>query len=300
MRSYAKFRSGGLAPILFTLLATAPWPLVAGEEIDRTEAMPADGLVFVENMAGSIEFVTWDRAAVQLRGETGDQVEEVTVRSTGNGLQIRVANRSDASRVDGTDLYLKVPATASLEAESVSADITVRGSRGANILLRTVSGDLSVGSASQRVELKTVSGDIGFDGTTPRAALETVSGDIVVVGAGGEVSAKTVSGEVSLDTGAIERGRFEAVSGDLTLSLSLSAGGRLGADSMSGDIELSLPGSQQAEFSAQSYSGSIHSDFGESARGSRGPGVVLEHREGEGGARIRLESFSGDISIRRH
>jgi DUF4097 and DUF4098 domain-containing protein YvlB len=69
---------------------------------------------------------------------------------------------------------------------------------------------------------------------------------------------------------------------------------------MSGDIKLSLPGSQQAEFSVQSYSGSIHSDFGESARVSRGPGVVLEHREGDGGAKIRLESFSGDISIRRH
>jgi DUF4097 and DUF4098 domain-containing protein YvlB len=286
--------------MLLTLLAASPSPLAAGEAIDRTESIPADGLVFVENMAGSIEFMTWDRDAVQLRGEAGDQVEEVAVRSTANGLQIRVVNRRDVSRVDGTDLYLKVPASASLEAESVSADITVRGNRGANVLLRTVSGDLNVESASQRVELKTVSGDIGFEGTTPRAALETVSGDIVVVGASGEVGAKTVSGEVSLDTGEIERGRFEAVSGDLTLSLSLAAGGRLGADSMSGDIKLSLPGSQQAEFSVQSYSGSIHSDFGESARVSRGPGVVLEHREGDGGAKIRLESFSGDISIRRH
>ena len=107
-------RPGGLAFVVFALLMATPWPLAADAEIDRTEAMPADGLVYVENTAGSIEFVTWDRDAVQLRGETGDQVEEVAVRSTANGLQIRVVNRSGARRIDGTDLYLKVPATASL------------------------------------------------------------------------------------------------------------------------------------------------------------------------------------------
>jgi len=31
---------------------------------------------------------------------------------------------------------------------------------------------------------------------------------------------------------------------------------------------------------------------------SRGPGVTLQHREGDSGAQIRLETFSGDISIR--
>ena len=67
---------------------------------------------------------------------------------------------------------------------------------------------------------------------------------------------------------------------------------------MSGDVKLSLPTSQQAEFTAQSFSGDIHTDFGDSARVSKGPGVVLEHRTGENGAKIRLESFSGDISIR--
>jgi DUF4097 and DUF4098 domain-containing protein YvlB len=88
------------------------------------------------------------------------------------------------------------------------------------------------------------------------------------------------------------------VSGDLILSLSLAARGRLTCDSMSGDVRLSLPSSQQAEFTAQSFSGDIHTDFGDSVRVSKGPGVMLEHREGDNGAKIRLESFSGDISIR--
>jgi DUF4097 and DUF4098 domain-containing protein YvlB len=67
---------------------------------------------------------------------------------------------------------------------------------------------------------------------------------------------------------------------------------------MSGDVKLRLPASQQAEFTAQSYSGDINSEFGDSVRVSKGPGVMLRHREGDNGAQIRLESFSGDISIR--
>jgi hypothetical protein len=63
-------------------------------------------------------------------------------------------------------------------------------------------------------------------------------------------------------------------------------------------VVLMLPASQQAEFTAQSYSGGINTDFGKSSSVSRGPGVMLQHREGDNGAQVRLETFSGDIVIR--
>lgn len=276
-------------------LASAAW---AGEEIERTLQMSADGLVVVENLAGTVEFIGWDRDEVEVRGEAGDGVDEVQIDSSSKGVHVRIVNRNNQRHVDGTDLTLRVPKGASVEAESVSADLTVSGLRGGTIILQTVSGDVEVEAAPQRIDLQSVSGDVEFEGETQRSSFESVSGEIVVVGAAGEVSAKTVSGDVSMEGGALDQGRFEAVSGDLVLSLSISDGGRVSCDSMSGDVRLSLPAGQEAEFAAQSFSGSIHSDFGESVRVSRGPGVVLEHRVGDNGAKVRLESFSGDISIR--
>lgn len=274
-------------------------PAVAGAvEIDRTLEMPADGLVLVENVAGRIEFIAWDRSEVQVRGEAGDSVEDVEITSTSNGVQVRVINRKGQRRIDSTNLYLRIPEAASVEAETVSADIRLDGSRGERLTLRTVSGDLQVTAAPGRIELNSVSGDVEFQGEVSRSDIKTVSGEIVLVGASGEVTASTVSGDVSLEGGEVTRGRFEAVSGDLVLTLSVADAGRLACDSMSGDVKLSLPVSQQAEFTAQSFSGKIRTDFGQSARVSKGPGVVLEHREGDNGARIRLQSFSGDISIR--
>jgi DUF4097 and DUF4098 domain-containing protein YvlB len=295
-----KRRAGPLLSALLGGLAlAAPHAVIADVAIDRTVEMPADGLVFVENVAGTVEFVAWDRPEVQVRGEAGDTVEEVEISSTSKGVQVRVINRKGGHQIDGTDLYFRIPETASVEAETVSADISVSGSRGDAVILRTVSGDLQVEASPRRAELASVSGDVEFEGDADRSSIETVSGEIVIVGAAGEVSANTVSGDVSLEGGEVSLGRFEAVSGDLILSLSLADAGRLTCDSMSGDVNLSLPASQQGEFTAQSFSGNIRTDFGKTARVSHGPGVVLEHREGDNGARIRLESFSGDISIRR-
>lgn len=286
-------------PTLLSVFAlSVPGAAVCGEEINQTLGMPADGLVAVENVAGTVEIVTWDRAEVQIRGEAGSSVEEVEIASTASGVQVRVINRKGEHRVDGTDLQLRIPDAASVEVETVSADLTLRGSRGATVVLRTVSGDLEVEATPKRIDLHSVSGDVEFEGAVARSSFETVSGEITVVGAAGEISANTVSGDVTLEAGEVTQGRFEAVSGDLILSLSLAAGGRLACDSMSGDVKLSLPSAQQAEFTAQSFSGDIHTDFGDSVRVSKGPGVMLEHREGDNGAKIRLESFSGDISIR--
>jgi len=280
----------------FALLVPATG--ISSEDIDETLAMPADGLVTVENLAGSIEFASWDRAEAQIRGRAGKDVEEVEITSTSKGIQVKVRNPKGSRRIDGTDLYLRIPESANIEAEGVSADISVTGSRGESIMLNTVSGDLEVDAAPQRIELATVSGDIEFEGQVMRSSVESVSGDITMNGAAGEISVSTVSGDVSLEGGDVGRGRFESVSGEMTLALSLNDDGRLDCDSMSGDVTLRLPASQQADFGVQSYSGDIHTDFGKAVSVSKGPGVLLEHREGDNGAKIRLESFSGDISIR--
>jgi len=270
----------------------------SGEDIDKTLEMPAAGLVQVENLAGRIEFVAWDRSEVQIRGEAGDDVEEVEITATSKGIQVRVRNRKSSRHIDGTDLYLRIPEAASIEADSVSADISISGTHGESIMLNTVSGDLEIDATPQRLELQSVSGDVEFEGSVMRSSVETVSGEIALVGVAGEVSVSTVSGDVSLEAGEISRGRFESVSGEMTLALSLGEGGRLTCDSMSGDVKLRLPESQQAEFTAQSYSGNINTEFGSSARVSKGPGTMLRYREGDSGAQIRLETFSGDISIR--
>ena len=294
MKCMAQRCGAGFALALLLL----PGGATAGEAVDTTLAMPADGLVRVENLAGKVEFSAWDRAEVQVRGETGDSVEELIIRETANGILVEVRNHKNQRNIDGTDLYLRIPAGARIEGEGVSSDFLVRDNRGESIEIRTVSGDLEIEAETGRLELNSVSGDIEFVGRAERASVEAVSGDVTLSGLNGEVKVSTVSGDLSLESGDISRGQFESVSGELRLELALADEGRLSCESMSGDVEIRLPAAQEAAFSAQSYSGSIRSDFGEVARASRGPGSLLEAQIGANAARIRLETFSGDIAIR--
>jgi DUF4097 and DUF4098 domain-containing protein YvlB len=283
-------------PALFLLF---PLTGLSGQNLDETRDLAADGHVRVENLAGRVEMTVWDKTKIEIKGELGDDVEEVQISATGNGIQIRVKNKRNVRNIDGTDLYLRVPLAASIEVETVSADIDMDGSAGESIVLNTVSGDVDAQASPQRLEIQTVSGEVEFVGSIFRSSVETVSGDISLSGVHGEIEISTVSGDVSLIAEEVDRGRFESVSGDMKLDLAINDNSRLASESMSGDLVLRLPAAQQGGFEVQTYSGDIRSDFGESARVSRGPGSVLKYHEGNNGALIRLESFSGDIQIRR-
>lgn len=290
--------SCGIKVLAVALAIMLPPAVFADTEIDQTISMPVDGLVQVENLAGRVEFSAWDRNEAQVRGKAGDSVEEVIIRETANGVLVKIRNKKNERNMDDTELYLRIPIGASIEAEGVSSDFTVRGSEGSSIALNTVSGDLEVEAEADRIELGSVSGDVEFSGVAQRVIAEAVSGDVTLYGAEGEVRASTVSGDLSLEGDGMSRGQFETVSGDVTLSVAVAEDGRLSCDAMSGDVKLRLPATQEARFNVQSYSGSIRSDFGKVVSVSKGPGSMLDEQVGNNGARIRVETFSGDITIR--
>ncbi|MDX1554529.1 MAG: DUF4097 family beta strand repeat-containing protein [Xanthomonadales bacterium] len=288
-----------LVPVLLAVMLAAPVSVLAEGTFEETHPLPAGGSLVIENEFGEIVIEAWDREEVRVSGYLSDDVKELEVKESGNGLRIRV-DYYDRRSIDGAELQLVVPATASVEAASVSGDIEAAGLSGKSLELRTVSGDIDAAANVERVSLNSVSGDIEFAGEASRVSAETVSGEIELVGVRGELDLSTVSGDVTVDGGVISRGEVEAVSGDAELELELEDGGRINVSSMSGDIDLYLPNRQEAEFYIQTFSGDIDSAFGRARDTSKhGPGQRLEHQEGNNGATINLNSFSGDVRLRK-
>jgi DUF4097 and DUF4098 domain-containing protein YvlB len=276
----------------------SPWAALAGEAIERSWGVSADAKITVENTAGKIVVQGWDRNEVHLSGELGKTVKELEINESSNGLEIIVDNRNERD-VDPSELILKIPVSALITATAVSADIEISGLDNAKLTASSVSGDVSVSANSQWVSLETVSGDIGFSGASPRISAESVSGDIELNGISGMVDANTVSGDMELHAGELNGAKLETVSGDILMIAQLSGNGKLGAQSMSGDVTVKLPASQAGSFKAQSFSGRISTDFGKVSKASRGPGSHLKYSAGEGGAEIKLESFSGNIRLQQ-
>ena len=281
------------------LLALAPIAALAGQSVDETWVIDAQASVTIENVAGEIIVEGWGREEAHLSGVLADSVDELELKADRSSLRIRVVTHSHRD-MDDTYLKLMIPNQANIDATGVSADVTVLEMDNRKITAASVSGDIEVEANSEWVSIESVSGDVNFDGETGRISAESVSGDIELYGISGEIGATTVSGDMQLQARVIEYAKLETVSGDIDMSGEVASNGRLTAESMSGDVTIILPAGQNGVFKAQSFSGRISTDFGQVEETRHGPGSYLKYVAGNSGAEIRVESFSGSITLEKN
>ncbi len=243
------------------LMATAG-PALAERSVDETREAAPDGTVSVELIMGSIDIEGWDRAEVRVTGTLGDGVEELEIDSSGRRTSIEVDPRHGSYRDAGAYLKIEVPFGSDIDIEAVSAPIEIRG----------VAGEVSV---------------------------ESVNGDVTVMGPVPEIDVELVNGKLEFSSDVpLKSGSFEAVSGNIDLSLSLDPSGRLSAEAVSGNIRIELPASTCADFELSTFSGGIDSDFGGEVESSEYlPSKSMEFSTGSCRARVSISSFSGRIEL---
>ncbi len=167
------------------------------------------------------------------------------------------------------------------EQNDTRVDITVRVPDGVRLIARTVSGDVDAKGLRGDSEIGSVSGDVRVSDFEANA-----------------LDANTVSGAVELH--AIRAGDVgaETVSGDVIFEGTIRNAGSYDFNTLSGNIELDVPGNSNADISGSTFSGSFHAPF----QTSTGEGKRRRHRYsaklGNGGAKVTLSSFSGDVEIR--
>jgi DUF4097 and DUF4098 domain-containing protein YvlB len=154
-----------------------------------------------------------------------------------------------------------------LEVTGASADVDVE--RGADVHLRTASGDARIGTVDGRGSIGTASGDVRVGRALGPLKLRTASGDVSVEHAGDTTTIRTASGEVSVGAAAGEVVQVATVSGDVSVAV--------------------VPG-LRVWLELHSVSGRMNSDLEEDLSG---PG------EGRPDLTLTLESVSGDLRIRR-
>ena len=288
--------------LLSMAIGLAISPAWAGERVDVTKSASATPTVAIENLAGSVKVSGWDRNEIKVSGVLGDDTEGLDFSGGDDSFDIEVEIPDSYGRRHrdlDSDLEIWLPAGSSLDVETVSAGIRVSGVNG-RLDLESVSGEVIVDGAPTSADVETVSGNIELSGSETEAIAESVSGKIELSGVAGRVEAATVSGSVRVEAGGIEQGEFEAVSGSVRITGALSPGARLSAESHSGSVVLNLPANTSARFQIETFSGSINNGFGssEAERTSRyAPGKRLDFTLGSGDAQVRVESFSGSVTL---
>lgn len=290
--------------ITTTILALAcvvAVPAFAATPIDQTRPLDPRGRVEIDNLKGRVEVRAWDRPEVKVTGSLGAGVEKFALEGDENVLHIEVKYPNRAKNTEPTVLIVQMPLQAGLEVSTVSATIDVHGIAPPELSLESVSGDIVAVGAPRRAAIESVSGDLVLTLNSADVDASTVSGDLTLNGRlNGKVSVETVSGNMRVDNRGERLRKLSAstVSGDITLKAALATDGQINMESVSGDLSLTAPRDLSAEVSGESFSGSLDAPGAKIEREEFGPGSSFHTRYGAGKGEVRIETFSGDASVR--
>lgn len=296
------YAADAAAPQHLTIAADA-----AAKALDQSWRTAGNARIEIGNVRGSVTVTGWEREEVKLSGSLGAG-SKLEISGDEHDLTLRVeGTRTGGFGGNGPDhdseLVVNVPRGAALNVNVVSADATVSGVAGKSLDVNGVSGKLNLSSGASEADVNSVSGEVALIASAPSAAtrahLQTVSGDIDAKGLGGRVKLETVSGNIGFDSAQVQELETGSVSGDVRIQAAPAAHGRMQLESMSGNIRLRLPAALSAHVEASTFSGSIGSDYGGVQETEHGPGSNLDVRVGDGDAQIHVESFSGDIELRK-
>ena len=254
-----------LAILIITLIVIGAAGLVMAEgRVEERRSLSPRGLVEIENIAGTVEVVGWDRDEVEVTARLGRGTERLEVSGDEDHISIEVLLLEDHHNVEGSDLQIRVPRGCRLEVETIAATIDVSGVTG-HLELESVSGNITVRGEPETVELQNISGHVEF-----------------------------------ISEGTLEEGEFQSVVGDIRVAVDFARGGRFEFESVSGDIEIRVPRRVSADFEISSFSGGIDNDFGVSPRSTSNTLLTKELRFslGRGEARVSAQTLSGSIRLR--
>lgn len=266
------------------------------QKIDTTYAFDKSGVVDLGLVSGDIVVTGWTRNEVKVFASIEIGYFEYSL--TSSRVQIRAKSRRN--RMGESRIEVSVPIGTEVRASSVSGNVAVRGSAG-RVTANTVSGEVEVRDASDAVEIHAVSGDLRGEKLRGRIRANTVSGDLRLDDVVGDLRGKSVSGSLTI-RGALDGLEFESMSGDFEFRGDFRGTGTFSANTHSGDLRLTLPENLAANLELKTFSGDMRTEFPLTLQ----PGAQVGRRTREmqttingGGARVRLGTFSGDITIQK-
>ncbi len=289
--------------ILFVATAALVFvPVVAcaqGDErqkIDTTFAFDKSGVVDLGLVSGDIVVTGWAKNEVKVFASIEIGYFDYSFSSS----RVQIKAKSRRNRMGESRIEVSVPIGTEVRASSVSGDVAVRGTAG-RVTANTVSGEVEVRDATDAVEIHAVSGDLRGEKLRGRIRLNTVSGELRLDDIVGDLRGSTVSGSLTM-RGTLDGLEFESMSGDFEFRGDFRGTGTFAANTHSGDMRLTLPENLAANLELKTFSGDMRTEFPLTLQ----PGVQVGRRTREmqttingGGARVRLGTFSGDITIQK-
>jgi len=263
-------------------------------QTDTTIAVPAGASLSVNNFGGAIVVHAWNQNRVKVHAEHGSR-GRIEVSLVGSTVTVKAGSRQGAPSV--VDFDITVPQDMALTLTGTYAEITVDGVRGA-ISAETVEGQIDVRGGSGIITLHSIQGSVTLADATGRIEVNSVNENVELSNVSGQIKAETTNGDVTLM--GIKSASVEAttINGDVLYEGTVTDGGTYVFNSHNGDMTVSVPEGANVTVSVATANGDIDPSFPLPLTATHGKRRYT-FKLGSGSARMEIESFQGDIELRR-
>jgi len=264
--------------------------------IDTTFAFEKNGTVNLSAGNGDIAVTGWSRDQIHVRAVSDDNNIRFDASSSRMTLELTGGSHDGDTRFE-----VSVPYGVHVVVRAMSGDISVRGTRG-DVQAHAQSGDIEVEDVTSRLDVNTLSGSVEAHNVVGDVDIGSTSGDVKIVDLRGNVEIGTVSGEIELRGVTAKLVRAKTTSGDVTFDGTIDPTGRYELATHSGDVRLHVQRDASAQLTVETWNGGVNSEFPITLKpGEQGIGSANAKRFtfsiGGGAARITAATFSGDITI---
>lgn len=265
---------------------------------DQTVDVTKGTRLVMSNNAGEVVVRSWDRDQVRVQASHSDR-ERVEVQAADMTLRIRSrAARGPSSLVD---YQITVPRWMAVNLSGTYLESTIEGTT-AEVTVETVHGNVRVVGGSGTIAVRSVEGTITVEKAAGKVQATTVNEGIRLSNVTGDMTAETTNGDIVIENAQSASLEVSTVNGDVTFNGTIRDSGAYRLTTHSGDIRVGLGGAANATVFVRTFQGDFAADFpiqlpeGQTARsGSKRFNFTL----GNGGARIEVQSFNGDILLAR-
>jgi DUF4097 and DUF4098 domain-containing protein YvlB len=216
--------------------------------LEHTFQTPNGASLEVSIPSGDIEVETdgTDETYVSIDGDER-LLEHVEVHSNGDRVSIRLREKGKFGFSfgslfgNGLRVEVRAPHGSSVRVKTASADTELKGRFG-TLELNSASGDVRLrGELTDDATIKTVSGDVELERVDGDLTVQCVSGDVRARAIAGSVETSSVSGDIRLDALTSGNVRFTSVSGDIEIGIAPGSLLDVDAGSTSGDLSSEVP-----------------------------------------------------------
>lgn len=277
-----------------TLMAGMLAAALSQQQVDTTFAVRSGSRIEVETFGGSITVRSWDRNHVRVQATHGRR-DKIDIDARGSSVRVEAEGYMGVAK--DVRLHLTVPRTAHVEASGVNTEIDIEGVQG-DVDAETVHGNIRVTGGS-RLKIESVEGELILTGARGRVQASTVNRGIRISNVVGDLDLETVNGPIIMQRAQASNVDASTVNGRIVYDGAIRDGGDYSLATHNGAIWVTIPSNANASVSISTFNGELDTSFEIPNFNSNTRRRSYSFVIGNGKGRVDLETFGGDINLRR-